>query len=85
MDGPGVGHEDRELVEVRTRMDARGTGGGEGLLEAGGTSRALGGDVTQAVRADRCQVDRGGQGEERLVRADVAGRLVAPDVLLARA
>ena len=41
--------------------------------------------VAQPVRADGREVDRGGQGEERLVGADVAGRLVAPDVLLARA
>ena len=37
------------------------------------------------MRADRREVDRGGQRQERLVGADVAGRLVAPDVLLARA
>jgi hypothetical protein len=37
------------------------------------------------VRADGRQVDRGRQRKERLVGADVAGRLVAPDVLLARA
>ena len=37
------------------------------------------------MRPDRGEVDRCGQREQRLVGADVAGRLVAPDVLLAGA
>ena len=42
-------------------------------------------DVAQSVRTDRREIDGGGEGEEGLVRADVARRLVASDVLLARA
>ncbi len=41
------------------------------------------GHLAQPVRADRRQVGGGGQRAERLVGADVRGRLLAPDVLLA--
>ena len=58
---------------------------GERRLQLGRTGGAAGGDVAQAVRPDRREVDRGGQGQQGLVRADVAGGLVAADVLLARA
>ena len=43
------------------------------------------GDVAQPVRPDRREVDARGERQQRLVRADVAGRLLAPDVLLAGA
>ena len=85
MDGPGVRDADGELVEVRAGMDALGADRGERGLEAGGAGGALGGDVAQPVRPDRREIDARGEGEQRLVRADVAGGLVAPDVLLARA
>ena len=42
------------------------------------------GHLAQALRPDGGQVRGGGQGAERLVGADVAGRLLAADVLLAR-
>ena len=40
-------------------------------------------DVAQAVRTHVGQVDRGGQRAQGVVGADVGGRLLAPDVLLA--
>jgi hypothetical protein len=54
---------------------------GQGRLELGRPGGAEGGHVAQPVRPDGRQVDARGEREERLVRADVAGRLVAPDVL----
>ena len=42
-------------------------------------------DVAQPVGPDRRQVDGRGEREQRLVRADVRGGLLAPDVLLPRA
>ena len=41
-------------------------------------------DVAQAVRPEPAQVDQPGDRQERLVGRDVRGRLLAPDVLLAR-
>ena len=66
-------------------MDPRRADRGQGGLEPGGPGGALGGDVAQPVRPDRREVDARREGEQRLVRADVARRLVAADVLLARA
>ena len=54
-------------------------------LELGRPGGAERRHVAQPVRTDRREVDRRRQREQRLVRADVAGRLVTPDVLLARA
>ncbi len=85
MDGPRVGDPDRELVEVRAGVQPLRPDRGQRGLELGGPAGAQRRHVAQPVRADGGEVDRGGQGEERLVGADVAGRLVAPDVLLARA
>src|SRR6478672_6842878 len=85
MDGPGVRDADGELVEVRAGMDALRPDRGQGGLETSGASGALGGDVAQPVRPDRREIDARRQREQRLVRADVARGLVAPDVLLTRA
>ena len=49
-----------------------------------GLARAESGDVAQTVRPERGDVDGCRQRAQRLVGADVAGGLVAPDVLLAR-
>ena len=38
----------------------------------------------QALLAEQAEVDGGGQGGQRLVRANVGGGFLAPDVLLAR-
>ena len=85
MDGPGVGDPDRELVEVRPRMEPRRPDRRERRLELGRPRRPERRHVAQPVRTDGREVDRGGQRQEGLVRADVAGGLVAPDVLLAGA
>ena len=65
---------------IRGRAD-----GGEGRLQLRGPRGAQRGHVAQPVRPDGREVDRRGQRQQRLVRADVAGGLVAPDVLLAGA
>ena len=80
-----VGDAHRELVEVRPGMEPLHADRREGVGELGRARRTGRRDVTQPVRADRGEVDRGGQREQGLVGADVAGGLVAPDVLLARA
>ena len=67
------------------RMEPRGADRGQRRLELGRPGGAQRGHVAQPVRADGREVDARGEGEERLVGADVAGRLLAPDVLLARA
>ena len=85
VDRPGVGHGDGELVEVRPGMEPADAVVGEGRLELRGAGRAGRGHVAQAVRAEGRHVDRRGEGQEGLVGADVAGGLVAADVLLARA
>src|SRR5262245_26226166 len=66
-------------------MDARRAGICESLFQLSGARRATRGDVAQPVRTERRHVNGCGEGAERLVRTDIAGRLVAPDVLLARA
>ena len=53
-------------------------------LELGRPGRAERRDIAQPVRPERRQIDAGRERQQRLVRADVAGGLVAPDVLLAR-
>ncbi len=40
--------------------------------------------IAQALRSHEAQVNGGAQGEQSLVRADIAGRLLAADVLFAR-
>ena len=84
MDGPRVRDADDELVEVRPGMHPLGADGRQGRLQLGRAAGPEGRHVAQAVRADRGQVDRGGERQQGLVGADVAGRLVAADVLLAR-
>ena len=80
------GTRDRELVQVRAVVDARRADGGQSASSSSlGSRRAERGDVAQPVRAERREVDRRGERAQRLVGADVARRLVAPDVLLARA
>ncbi len=74
---------DGELVEIRPGMKPRCAGRGQGALELGGAGGAQGGHVAQPMRPDRGQVDGCGQGAQGLVRADVAGGLLAADVLLA--
>ena len=85
VDGPCLGDADDELVEVRAGVHPLHTDRSQGGLElrgAGGPERR---HVAQAVRTDRRDVDGGRQGQQSLVGADVAGRLVAADVLLTRA
>ena len=79
------GHAHGELIEIRATVDAADARSRERVLELLGTRRAKRGHVVQPVRPERRDVDRGGQRAQRLVGADVAGGLVAPDVLLARA
>ena len=85
MDQPRVRDAHRELVEVWARVESGHADRGERRLQLGRAGRPERRHVAQPVRTDGGQVDRGGQREERLVGADVAGRLVAPDVLLAGA
>ena len=85
MDGAGVGDADGELVEVGALVDPRRAGRLERRRELRGPGRAGRGDVAQPVRPDGREVDRRGQREQRLIGADVGGRLLPPDVLLARA
>ncbi len=80
----GVGNGDRELVEVGRAVDTRRADLGQGAFQLAGASGAAGRHVAQPVGTERGQVDRRRQGAERLVGADVAGRLLAADVLLAR-
>ena len=76
---------DRELVEVRAGMEPLDTDGGERPPRARRPARRRS-RRRRAGRAARSrEVDGRGKGEQCLVRADVAGGLVAPDVLLARA
>ena len=85
MDGGRVGHPDDELVEVGARVDAGRADGGERRLQLRGASGTERGHVPQPMRPERRQPHGRGQGEEGLVRADVAGRTLTPDVLLASA
>ena len=85
MDRRGVRDPDRELVEVGAGMEPGHADRRQGGLELRGPGRPAGRHVAQSVGPDRREVDRRREGQERLVRADVAGRLVPPDVLLARA
>ena len=76
---------DDELVE-----DGRGVGEREAFergyppARVGRLLRALFGHLLQTLPPHRRQVDGRGQGDEALVGADVGGRLLAADVLLAR-
>ncbi len=79
-----VRHADDELVQVRPVVQPGRADPGEGRLELGGARGTARGDVAQPVRTDHGEVDRGREGQQRLVGADVARRLVAADVLLAR-
>ena len=54
------------------------------LLRVAGERHARLPQLTQALRAEQAQVHEPGEGEQRLVGGDVRGRLLAPDVLLAR-
>ena len=85
MDRRGVGDADDELVEVGAGMQPRRAGRGKRRLELRRPRGAQRGDVAQAVRAHGRDVDRRREREQGLVGADVAGGLLAPDVLLARA
>ena len=53
---------------------------GDGVI---GFQKVLFADFPQALRPDRRQIDRGHQGAQRLVRADVRRRLFPADVLFA--
>ena len=83
MDARRVGDVHGELVEVRAAVDARHAHVRQGLLQLACRGRSPGGHVAQPVRPEAGQVDGGGKGAQRLVGADVAGSLVAADVLLA--
>ncbi len=84
MDRAGVRDVDRELVEVGAGMEPAHADRGQRRLELRGTRGTVRRHVAQPVRADGREVDRRREGEQGLVGADVAGRLVATDVLLAR-
>ena len=79
------GDADDELLEHRagrTPASSR-PRGGEPLGGVAGLLQAQLGHRPHALRAHRRQVDRRPQGQQPLVRADVAGGLLAADVLLA--
>src|SRR5664280_3596638 len=70
MDLGGAQNSDGELVEIRPGMQTRGSGGGEGHLQLRGTGGAERGNVTQAVRPNRREIDGGRQSTQRLIGAD---------------
>ena len=82
MDRTRIRDPQDELVEVRAGVEPAGPNATQGSLELGSTGGAEGGHIAQAVWAEAGQVDARGQGQEGLIRADVAGRPLAPDVLL---
>ncbi len=57
--------------------------GGQGLAEVGGFGEVVFGELAQALLAVDGEEDGDHHGDERLVGADVAGGLLAADVLLA--
>ncbi len=83
VDRQRVGHPDGELVEIRAVVHPSDAHLGQRGLHPPRGRCAPGRDIPQAVRPKGRDVDGGGQGAQRLVGADVAGRPVAPDVLLA--
>ena len=85
MDAAGVRDPDDEFVEVGTRMEPVHADGGERGLQLQRTRGSARSHVPQPVRPDRGEVDGRRERQERLVGADVAGRLLAADVLLAGA
>ena len=81
----GIGQAHRDLGEVRSGEPRLGEAGvGQRGDEVARLDRRQLGDLAQPGRADRGQVGGRRQRHQRLVRADVARRLLATDVLLAR-
>src|SRR5204863_7613766 len=70
---------DRELLDRRRVEGGRER---EPLLGVGGEGEAALPQLPQPLRAEPREVDEPAEGEERLVRRDVGGRLLAADVLL---
>ena len=85
MDACGVGHADRELVEVGAAVERGAPASASARSSCARLRRAAGGDVAQPVRPERREIDGRRERAQRLVGADVARGLVAPDVLLSRA
>src|SRR5207253_2975424 len=85
VDGAGVRNVDGELVEIGAGMDSWRARAGQRVLQLHGSGGAERSDVCQSLRTHRREVDARRQSEQRLVRGDRAGRLLATDVLLAGA
>ena len=73
---------DGELLEGRLARE--GERQAELLLRVRGEARARLANLAQPLRAEPREVNEAREREERLIRRDVRGRLLAPDVLLAR-
>jgi hypothetical protein len=84
-DHPGgpAGHGDGQGVEELPGLDRRPRRAQPGR-ERGGHAVGTGGDAAQPMRPVVDRVHAGHDGEQDLCRADVAGRLLPPDVLFAR-